>query len=61
MPVITQAVSAEVTLSTILSDIGTFFEAAIGWLGKALDTVTGSPEPALGVNLPSTVSETELF
>lgn len=43
MPVIIQAVSAEVTLSSILSDIGTFFEAAISWLGKALDTVTGSP------------------
>lgn len=43
MPVITGAQLAEVTLATILADIGTFFTAAIGWLGTALDTIVGSP------------------
>ncbi len=35
--------AASATLTQILADIGTFFTAAIGWLGTALDTVVGSP------------------
>ena len=35
--------AASATLAQILADIGTFFTAAIGWLGTALDTVVGSP------------------
>lgn len=45
MPLIVAAdgVTTAATLQSILSDIGTFFTAAIGWLGTALDTVVGSP------------------
>jgi len=33
----------EVTLSTILTDIGTFFTQAISWLGQVLDVVVSNP------------------
>lgn len=33
----------EVTLSTILTDIGTFFTQAITWLGQVLDVVVSNP------------------
>lgn len=33
----------EVTMTTILADIGSFFTAAIGWMGDALETVVSSP------------------
>ena len=33
----------EVTLSTILTDVGTFFTSAIGWLGEVLDVVVSNP------------------
>lgn len=35
-------VVAEVTMSSFLTDIGTFFTQSITWLGTVLDTVTGS-------------------
>lgn len=31
------------TMSTFLTDIGTFFTKSIAWLGEALSTVVGSP------------------
>lgn len=34
---------AEVTMSTILTDIGTFFTQAITWLGDVLDVIVGNP------------------
>lgn len=34
---------AEGTLATLLTNIGSFFTSALGWLGSALDTVTGDP------------------
>lgn len=33
----------EVTLASVLADIGTFFTSAIGWLGEALEVVMSNP------------------
>lgn len=33
----------EVTMSTILTDIGTFFTQAVTWMGDVLDVITGNP------------------
>ena len=41
--VVAEGATTAATLQQILADIGTFFTAAIGWLGTALDTVVGSP------------------
>lgn len=30
-------------LASMLTDIGSFLTSAVGWLGTALDTVTGDP------------------
>lgn len=30
-------------MEAFLTDVGTFFEKSIGWLGQALDTVTANP------------------
>ena len=40
---------AEVTLASILTDIGSVFEAAIGWVGTVSSTVTGNPLLLIGV------------
>lgn len=34
---------AEGTLSTFLTNVGSFFTSAMGWLGTALDEVTKNP------------------
>ena len=33
----------EITMSAILTDIGTFFTQSVAWLGDVLDVVTGNP------------------
>ena len=33
----------EVTMSTIITEIGTFFTQSVSWLGDVLDVITGSP------------------
>lgn len=33
----------EVTMSTILTDIGTFFTQAVTWMGDVLDVIVGNP------------------
>lgn len=33
----------ETTMSTILTEIGTFFTQAITWLGDVLDVIVGNP------------------
>lgn len=33
----------EITMSAILTDIGTFFTQSVAWLGDILDVVTGNP------------------
>ncbi len=34
---------AEITMSTILTDIGTFFTQSVTWMGDVLDTIVSSP------------------
>lgn len=34
---------AEATMSSFLTEIGTFFTQCITWLGDVLDVVTGNP------------------
>lgn len=33
----------ESTMSTILTDIGTFFTQAVTWMGDVLDVIVGNP------------------
>ena len=33
----------EVTMSTILTDIGTFFTQSVTWMGDVLDVIVGNP------------------
>lgn len=33
----------EATMSTILTDIGTFFTQAVTWMGDVLDVIVGNP------------------
>lgn len=33
----------EITMSTILTDIGTFFTQSVTWMGDVLDTIVSSP------------------
>lgn len=33
----------EVTITSVLADIGTFFTSAIGWCGEALEVVMNTP------------------
>lgn len=34
---------AEVTMSSFLTEVGTFFTQAVTWMGDVLDTVIGNP------------------
>lgn len=34
---------AEVTMSSILTEIGTFFTQAVTWMGDVLDVIVGNP------------------
>lgn len=33
----------EITMTSILSDIGTFFTQSVAWMGDVLDTIVSSP------------------
>lgn len=39
----------EVTLTTLVGDVGTFFEGALGWVGNAADTIVEHPILVLAV------------
>lgn len=45
-------VTAAYTLASFISDIGTVFTAAIGWVGDVGDAIIASPVLLIGVALP---------
>lgn len=42
----------ETTLATVLADIGSVFEALIGYVGDVCETIVGNPVLLLGFCIP---------
>lgn len=43
---------AEITLSSILTDIGSVFTSLIGYVGSVCETIVGNPLLLLGFSIP---------
>ena len=43
---------AEITLSTVLTDIGSVFTSMIGYVGNICETIVGNPLLLIGFTIP---------